>query len=443
MANEYAAQPAVFLEQPVDSPMGDRYDRWWAAYGSGSGSVYLPLVMVDSGNRISCGPVDFYNEYKSMINAEVARPPGAELEATFRIEANRMRFSARVKNDSGATLSFARNRATLHALVYEDARVGNTSRIVRAAISTPILSDLMDGGSATFAIDSPDLVGVNWDKLHGLILADYRPGGITGPYDMLQAALASPMGESKTLFFPQISVGQGWITAILLSNTGSDTVTTSLTFIEQDGNPFSLTLSEAIDRIQPVGREESPNAKTGTFALLIPPGATKIITASPLDSGDARKNGWARVDFAAGALDGVATFQNSDGTGIKTLVGVLASQATEFATIPVDSDDGQERYDGVALANPGDEAINIKLVALDENGAVAAVSSPPELNPLGPQKQLAKFLHELLPSKLKFRGSLVLLAEGGKKFSAVALVQNHRIFSAIPVILSKPPTVTY
>ena len=236
----------VFLEQPVDSPMGDRYDRWWAAYGSGGGSVYLPLIMVDSGHRISCGPVDYYNGYKSMIEEELARPPRAEIEATFRREANRMRFSARVKNYGGTTLSYTRNRATIHALVYEDARAGNTDRIVRAAISKPILSDLPDGDSATFAIDSADLIGVNWDELHGLILADYQPGGTSGPYDLLQATLASPMGESKTLLFTQISVGQGWTTAISLSNTGSDTATASLTFKASHGDLLNPSLTKSI-----------------------------------------------------------------------------------------------------------------------------------------------------------------------------------------------------
>ena len=47
LAEEYAGDPVVFIEYDVDNPPGNRVSRWWAAWGSG-GSVYLPLIMVDS-----------------------------------------------------------------------------------------------------------------------------------------------------------------------------------------------------------------------------------------------------------------------------------------------------------------------------------------------------------------------------------------------------------
>ena len=76
--------------------------------------------------------------------------------------------------------------------MYEDAHVADTDRFARAAVSEYVYDDLAPGATADFSLVTPDLVGVNWDKLHFLVLADYQPAGGTGPYDMLQAAVALP-----------------------------------------------------------------------------------------------------------------------------------------------------------------------------------------------------------------------------------------------------------
>ncbi len=189
LARDYVSQPVVFLEQGVAAPMGARYDRFWAAFGGGTATY--PLIIVDSGHQVKTGYTsDQYNVYKGLVEAELARAPQAALEAySWRVGAQ-VHFSGKLTNLSGQTLSASQNGATLHALVYEDAKVGVTSRYVRAAVYTPLSSALASGASATFTLDTPDLSGVDWTKLHMLVLADYRPGGTTGAYDMLQAAFA-------------------------------------------------------------------------------------------------------------------------------------------------------------------------------------------------------------------------------------------------------------
>jgi uncharacterized repeat protein (TIGR01451 family) len=185
LTTEYAGQPVVFMEQDADDPVGARYSRWWAAHGGGS--VTLPLVMVDSGNQISNGYVDFYNVYKSMIDTSLARPAQAEIQASSRRSGDTLHFEVQLMNLSGVTLDYG-NGATLHALVYEDARVGLTDHFVRAATSTAI-PGLAHGETTTLTLET-DLSGVDWDNIHAIVLADYRPGGSSGAYDMLQAATA-------------------------------------------------------------------------------------------------------------------------------------------------------------------------------------------------------------------------------------------------------------
>ena len=193
LANEYALSPVLFLEYPVDSAPPDRYNRWWAAYTSG-GSVYLPLVMFDSGNQINNGNVEFYNVYKPMVETALARPAKAAIHSWVLRCGDRLRFFIRVTNHGGAPVGGAGSEAAVHAIVYEDAHVADTNRYVRAAVATSIAQALADGSSAFFTLESPELTGVNWDKLHSVALADYRPAGTTGPYDMLQAALAPRAG---------------------------------------------------------------------------------------------------------------------------------------------------------------------------------------------------------------------------------------------------------
>jgi len=183
----------VFVEQNVRAPVGDRYGRWWAAYTGGS-SANLPLVMLDSGHQISNGSKDdFEAAYRPLVDTELLRPPKAEIEAFTRRVGNRIRVYARMRNTSGAVLGGALNKAALHALVWEDKRVGVTSDFVRSAPWMLLSGEVAPGGEATATLQTADLTGVSWQALHTVVLADYVPGPGRA-FDMLQAALAEPVG---------------------------------------------------------------------------------------------------------------------------------------------------------------------------------------------------------------------------------------------------------
>ena len=187
LAQDYAGQPVVFIEDYYAAPKGNRYSRFWAAHGAGS--AYFPLIIVDSGHQVYDGPTQFYDTYKSMVDAELARAPLAEVSAVQQRAGSRLQFDVTVKNLSGVTLSSA-NSATVHVLVYEDARVGVTGRYMRAAPYQAISTPLANNATTTFHLETEDLNNVDWSKLHAVALVDYRPGGSSGPYDTLQAAVA-------------------------------------------------------------------------------------------------------------------------------------------------------------------------------------------------------------------------------------------------------------
>ena len=213
LASEYAnaGKPVVFLEQHVDFPMGKRIARWWAAYNS-TAPAYLPLVMVDSGHRISSGSQnDFKATYRALVDEELARPPQGEIEAYTRRVGSRMRIYVRLRNTAGLALSASGNDAALHALVWEDRHVGVTDRIVRAAPWVGISPEVAPNGSFTATLETSDLSTVNWTALHTVAVADYLPAGPA--YDMLQGAMAEPAALAAE---PQT------VTVALDANSGQD-----------------------------------------------------------------------------------------------------------------------------------------------------------------------------------------------------------------------------
>ncbi len=183
---------AVFIEQNVDAPIGNRISRFWAAFNDGT--AYLPLVILDSGHRMTTGDLgNFTTVFQRLVEAELARPPQAEIEAYARQVGTRMRVYARLHNTSGTTLAASTNQAALHALVYEDKHVGVTERIMRAAPWLDLAAPLAPDGVFCATLDTDALSGVAWNALHTVVAADYTPG--SGPvFDMLQAAAARPAG---------------------------------------------------------------------------------------------------------------------------------------------------------------------------------------------------------------------------------------------------------
>lgn len=178
-------------------------------------------------------------------------------------------------------------------------------------------------------------------------------------------------------------------------------------------------------------------ASGSSFDILLEPGAIRVlVVARPGASNTV--TGWARLESPNGLISGVGTFQYVESSMLKAIAAVLGSQVVEFATIPVDNDGDEERYTGFAVANPTEGDIFVKIHVLDADGKLLDTITPREIYPLGPRKQVARFLHEYLGTRLKFRGSMVLVAEAPATMVVVALVQNRGLLSAIPVIPSKP-----
>ncbi len=269
----------------------------------------------------------------------------------------------------------------------------------------------------------------------------------SGDFIYTATATTNPVSASGpiTALFPQVAIGGGFSTSFTLLNTGSDAVSGNLVLTKSDGTPLDATLSSTSAEAFAAGGGEPVFA--ASTSITIPPGGARFIGAAPVNPSGPTTAGWARVESTGGDLNGVATFRVQSGTQLSSITGVLAADDTDVATIPVDDDAAQGRFTGYAVANHEDNDVNIRIIVVGADGVpVGQPIRPPQLNPLKAKNHLARFLfQDLNDPNLKFQGSMVLVADGGRKFAVVALVQTRGaagdMYTAIPVIRSKAAAI--
>jgi hypothetical protein len=247
--------------------------------------------------------------------------------------------------------------------------------------------------------------------------------------------------QFSSLYFPQIVTGGGYSTVLAFNNLGASTATGELILTDSLGSPFVVSLNETPVSLQP--SEEPVNIDGSRFNISVPAAGARVFlaTATSLTPNQVR-TGWGRFESTSGGVVGLSTFLLSEGLTLRSVAGVFGTQPVEFATIGVDNSLSQGRFTGFSIANPTNENINIRVVVLNADGNITETLTPPELNPLGPQRQVSKFLHEYLPARATFRGSVVLVAQAGRRFVATALIQFQGLLTATPVTPDKPAAVT-
>ncbi len=108
------------------------------------------------------------------------------------------------------------------------------------------------------------------------------------------------------------------------------------------------------------------------------------------------------------------------------------------AVIPIDDDrtlQTRSRITGYAIANPGTGDVRIHITLVNRDGTIAGTLTPPQLNPLCPGCHVSRFLWEDLGDPaFQFKGSMMLTAEDGGQFTAVAPVLHQTFYTVIPVI---------
>ncbi len=214
----------------------------------------------------------------------------------------------------------------------------------------------------------------------------------------------SRTSTTGSMAFPQIAVGGGYQTTLLLLNTSDEIEAGKLKFFSDKGTPFALRFIDM-------------NVADTTYAYTIPAGGFLRLIADPADS--EVRSGWAQLvpDAGKSTPAGAAVFSLTSNGILVTEAAVPAASATQHVRIFVDKSDSHDT--GVAIANPGDVANRVTATAYQMDGITPAGTGaiPLDLAALGHDARFAGELVAGLPNG--FTGILDLT--GTFPFSATTL----------------------
>lgn len=190
---EYSLTSVAFIEWcgGVAGCAGTPQNRKDILKESGGG-IYVPEAMIDSAHEFETGADSgIYSIYKPMVDRSQARTATVAIAATYARTNNTVTIKATVTNLSAITLS-VQNKAAVHAIVYEDYHQSKSNHTGRGSAKTDI-SYLRPGRTETFMITVNLANVVDYNKLHYIVLVDYKTSGTqsNGVYDQLQAVIAT------------------------------------------------------------------------------------------------------------------------------------------------------------------------------------------------------------------------------------------------------------
>lgn len=190
----------LFLEHDADASPSPRKTRF-AAARTRTGSLLLPLIVVDSGYGVSeaaakwlPGCTDNFCDYPKMVDQSLEHPPLVEIEASYHpVDVTRnLRVYGSIRNVSQETIGYD-NGGTLWLMAFEHIvpPIIHVDRFVRAAVRVDLDEDLTPGSTMAFDQVMQDVPrGTNMSKVEVVVLLDYRPQVDKGPYVSAQAQLA-------------------------------------------------------------------------------------------------------------------------------------------------------------------------------------------------------------------------------------------------------------
>ena len=193
-----------------------------------------------------------------------------------------------------------------------------------------------------------------------------------------------PMNE---IFMPQLANGSGQTTLIMLANTGSQPVESTVIFYDEDGNPVSVPL-------------RTYGTKSELDVTVAPNSSLGIQTQ---DKGGDLIVGWVRV-VSDGSLRGTTDFQFTEDLEIVREAGVADALPIGSANVFISVGGGFNA--GVAVANPTEQDANLTFRLMTSSGVELASKT----NPLVSGGHVAKFVSELFSDEVgtAFEGTLVI-----------------------------------
>ncbi|MBI2822498.1 MAG: PQQ-dependent sugar dehydrogenase [Acidobacteria bacterium] len=212
---------------------------------------------------------------------------------------------------------------------------------------------------------------------------------------------------------PQVAAGGPYSTTLTLSNTTPFDSEGRLSFFNPDGSP-------AETEILGLGRSAS-------FQIRV---AARSSVSLEMSAGVTPWSGGAVIESAP-PVQVVAAIRFRPAGTLAALTTTAAAAITRRAAVPLIA--GPPSQTGIAIFNPGDAPVPVRLSAVGRDGRVES-ADPPQLNPLPPKGQAAFFLDQIGLLLSTAEGAwLEVSAQGPGEFGVVALLQEEGLLSTVPV----------
>ncbi|HSR50518.1 MAG TPA: hypothetical protein VLV83_06790 [Acidobacteriota bacterium] len=245
----------------------------------------------------------------------------------------------------------------------------------------------------------------------------------------------------RNLVLPQVALGQGVVTTIVLSNMG---LGQRMPWLPQ---PEDIALQGTIHFFDPEGEALTviPEGGQPTQAVAFELGAAETVFLA-LTADAPLQTGWALIDVEDGDsnwgfMDGRMPFRGErlmatayytieDGNGVLTQVGVVPATFERglFQHLLMPAQFGSGLNTGVALVNVDDEALEAELVLRSGDRSVQLTTSIM----LQPGQQRARFIDELFPGLEDGFQGVLEVRSGQSGLVALGLLSNQGILTSVP-----------
>lgn len=223
----------------------------------------------------------------------------------------------------------------------------------------------------------------------------------------LTIAAAPVTGPPANMAMPQLVYGEGWYTAVYLTNTASTAATATLDFVDPSGAPLSVALGDG--------------TVTTSQAVSLPAGGSTKVEMR--DQGTATQ-GSILMNLPAG-VGGYGIFRREPaGTPPQEATVPLATlTATKVRVIFDDTN----YITAIAVLNPTDTDATLTITTLDSAGQPIGLGVQ---KPLAARNRIAFLLHDLVSAVAGQRGSVDFSVDHGA-VSVLALRANGNAFTSI------------
>ncbi len=231
-------------------------------------------------------------------------------------------------------------------------------------------------------------------------------GAPTGDHIYTTTLTIQP-APAPNMAMPQLVYGQGWYTAVYLTNTGSTAATATLDFVDPSGAPLPVTLDGG--------------TVTTSQAVSLPAGGTAMVEMPDLGTAT---QGSTFLNLPPG-VSGYGVFRREPaGTPPQEATVPLATlTATKVRVIFDDT----SYITAIAVLNPSDTDATLTVTTLDATGQPIG---PGIQKPLPARNRMAFLLHDWVSAVTGQRGAVDFFVDAGA-VSVLALRANGNAFTSI------------